>query len=281
MKEQDLAQSPYAARLGLPSAHAARMRAMVASSARTILSIHPEWYRARFHSKTHLRIFCGRLIVAALEGKYVWLALDEDSIGPLAGGLRSLIWDDELTRPKDAKGKAYPRYKSPASRNVFYDPSEDPEGQEQHIIENAHYIFLRRAATEGRAPDHRTKSDPGLEDEIATWGSERVFELAVGDAIKLDSEKRWARLRQAPKKPKARVTTVVVFERSADVVAEVLLRAGGVCEICKSPAPFRRASDGTPYLEVHHRIRLADNGDDSVENAVAICPNCHRQQHFG
>jgi len=38
---------------------------------------------------------------------------------------------------------------------------------------------------------------------------------------------------------------------------------------------------GTPYLEVHHRVPLAENGEDTVENAVAICPNCHRKAHDG
>ena len=38
---------------------------------------------------------------------------------------------------------------------------------------------------------------------------------------------------------------------------------------------------GTPYLEVHHRVPLAENGEDTVKNAVAICPNCHRKAHDG
>ncbi|MGH8437576.1 MAG: HNH endonuclease [Pseudomonas sp.] len=33
--------------------------------------------------------------------------------------------------------------------------------------------------------------------------------------------------------------------------------------------------------EVHHKVRLADGGLDTVENAIAVCPNCHRQAHFG
>lgn len=215
----------------------------------------------------------------------MWLALDEGSLAQAAQGLQSLIWDEASTRPGDAKGQPYPRYKRPASRNAFYDPAKDPRGDEWHTIESAHHIYLRKATEEGRAPDHRTKSDPGLEDEIATWGSvgaaDAIFEMAVLDALKLDSKERQARLRQARKKPQARLATVVVLDRNPDVVAEVLLRARGTCEICKKPAPFVRASDGTPYLEVHHRVRLADGGDDTVENAVAICPNCHRQQHYG
>ena len=37
--------------------------------------------------------------------------------------------------------------------------------------------------------------------------------------------------------------------------------------------------DGTHYLEVHHIDQLAKGGADTVENAVALCPNCHRKMH--
>nr|WP_275041241.1 HNH endonuclease signature motif containing protein [Halomonas meridiana] len=46
-------------------------------------------------------------------------------------------------------------------------------------------------------------------------------------------------------------------------------------------APFNRKSDGSPYLEVHHRKPLAEGGDDTVANAIALCPNCHRAAHYG
>jgi 5-methylcytosine-specific restriction protein A len=39
--------------------------------------------------------------------------------------------------------------------------------------------------------------------------------------------------------------------------------------------------DGTPYLEVHHVKWLALGGSDTVSNAVALCPNCHRLMHHG
>lgn len=57
--------------------------------------------------------------------------------------------------------------------------------------------------------------------------------------------------------------------------------AKGICERCRKPAPFIRDNDNSPYLEVHHKIPLADGGDDTVENAIALCPNCHRQAHYG
>ncbi|MCG5076253.1 HNH endonuclease [Paraburkholderia sp. RG36] len=32
---------------------------------------------------------------------------------------------------------------------------------------------------------------------------------------------------------------------------------------------------------MHHPIRLADGGDNTFENAIAVCPNRHRERHFG
>lgn len=75
--------------------------------------------------------------------------------------------------------------------------------------------------------------------------------------------------------------TATAFKRSAYVVAAVLERAAGRCERCKQLAPFAKRADGEPYLEVHHKIPLVDDGDDTVENAIALCPNCHRWMHFG
>jgi len=68
------------------------------------------------------------------------------------------------------------------------------------------------------------------------------------------------------------------FARSPAVVAEVLRIAAGRCELCECAAPFIRA-DGSPYLEVHHVQTLAENGPDTINNAVALCPTCHRLLH--
>lgn len=71
------------------------------------------------------------------------------------------------------------------------------------------------------------------------------------------------------------------YKRNSDVVAEALYRANGHCESCNQPAPFLRSKDNSPYLEVHHITALADGGDDTLDNVLAICPNCHRRYHFG
>lgn len=71
------------------------------------------------------------------------------------------------------------------------------------------------------------------------------------------------------------------FRRNPDVVVEVLNRAEGLCEECFKPGPFKKRSNGEPYLEVHHKVWLSQGGEDTVENAIALCPNCHRKMHFG
>ena len=107
------------------------------------------------------------------------------------------------------------------------------------------------------------------------------FAQAVGRSLQETSTVRRARLKIAEPIPKKIETTTKVFVRNPDVAAEVLVQAAGVCGVCKRPAPFVRKSDGTPYLEVHHKKQLANGGEDTVENAIALCPNCHREAHYG
>jgi hypothetical protein len=70
------------------------------------------------------------------------------------------------------------------------------------------------------------------------------------------------------------------YERDPLVRAFVLRRAKGKCECCGKDAPFVDR-DGEPFLEVHHIQPLAQGGGDVVDNAAAICPNCHRECHHG
>lgn len=107
------------------------------------------------------------------------------------------------------------------------------------------------------------------------------FDDQVSRSLSDSPEKRRKRLKSAPAKPRKVTVTTYVFVRNADVVAEVLYRANGACEGCMKEAPFMRRASGEPYLEVHHRTPLAQGGDDTVLNAIALCPNCHRQHHYG
>lgn len=69
------------------------------------------------------------------------------------------------------------------------------------------------------------------------------------------------------------------YERNVHVRDAVLRRAAGKCEHC-GVLGFRK-TDGTRYLETHHVIALANDGADRLTNVIALCPNDHREAHFG
>ena len=107
------------------------------------------------------------------------------------------------------------------------------------------------------------------------------LEKSVSKSLNDDDELIKKRLANAPKIPEKVQTISYDFRRNPDVIAVVLKRADGKCELCGSDAPFLKASNGTPYLEIHHWITLSEGGEDTVKNAGALCPNCHKHAHFG
>ena len=82
-------------------------------------------------------------------------------------------------------------------------------------------------------------------------------------------------------KKKVEQKEVITKQYSRDpYISELAKRlANGKCELCGKPAPFKD-SKGKPYLETHHVVWLSQGGSDSVDNTVALCPNCHRKMHI-
>lgn len=114
-------------------------------------------------------------------------------------------------------------------------------------------------------------SQTDLDDELAS---------EVKKSLTRSPDERRRRLDEAAKTPSRELCQVWVFKRNPDVVAEVLSTAARCQEDgCKNPIPFGK-TDAQPFLEVHHVVPLSDGGEDTVENAVALCPNCHRKRHY-
>jgi len=70
-----------------------------------------------------------------------------------------------------------------------------------------------------------------------------------------------------------------LVKRNNRVRAYALRRAKGKCEYCNVqgfPTP-----NGKFYIEAHHIIALCDSGYDTVDNVIALCPQHHRQAHYG
>ena len=73
--------------------------------------------------------------------------------------------------------------------------------------------------------------------------------------------------------------TGFVFKRDKNVRKFVLNRAHGRCEYCNELG--FELKGGEYYLETHHIISLASQGSDTINNIIALCPNHHRQAHYG
>lgn len=80
-------------------------------------------------------------------------------------------------------------------------------------------------------------------------------------------------------KPKRSEATSTIYDRDAEVRQFVLQRAGGRCELCGRKG-FRTPS-GARFLETHHIVPLSENGPDTVDNVIALCPSQHREAHYG
>ena len=118
--------------------------------------------------------------------------------------------------------------------------------------------------------------------ELTLQGLRKLEIEELFAATKRTSLERKLRIRDQEGRVPDRIKIVsYTYKRNPDVVAEALNRANGRCDRCNSEAPFIRASDNSPYLEVHHIKPLSEGGSDSLENVIALCPNCHRNLHFG
>jgi hypothetical protein len=188
------------------------------------------------------------------------------------------------------------QYGTLASRVAYYlGIPEPPEGfwlfvlvkWAEEMDSSGHTAFvLRRPVIEalthlGIFPREENLHLPNPQ-EIPLWESiNQDLHRKLKEARTLSSEERHKYLAEFPKHPVKVLVNTTVFLRNPYVIAEVLARTNGICESCYAPAPFIRVSDGSPYLEVHHRVRLADGGEDTALNAIALCPNCHRKAHYG
>ena len=169
------------------------------------------------------------------------------------------------------------------------------DGEDLHLFEasgRGHVRYVGQVVCIGceerPAPDHDGQSRRAFVFRLAPLDAVSAAPLPAEQAtpspgglwiMGMDELRRLAR-ESSRVAPGTRQTTQTVWERSDAVRVYVLRRAGGPCEGCGEPAPFRRR-DGTPYLEPHHIRRLSDGGPDDPACVAAVCPNCHRRAHYG
>ena len=97
-------------------------------------------------------------------------------------------------------------------------------------------------------------------------------------ARRLSDDELKMKAQHAPRRAGRQRSETQQFVRDPHVAEFAKRRSSGRCQLCKSPAPFVDKS-GTPYLETHHIVWLSRGGQDSIDNTVALCANCHRRMH--
>ncbi|EAX47151.1 HNH endonuclease [Thermosinus carboxydivorans Nor1] len=105
------------------------------------------------------------------------------------------------------------------------------------------------------------------------------YEEKEKQAKRLDNETLAKRAKESQsEKTSVRNAVTTIYERNAYVSEYAKRRANGICQLCEREAPFKN-KDGEPYLETHHIEWLSRGGTDTLDNTVALCPNCHRKMH--
>lgn len=101
----------------------------------------------------------------------------------------------------------------------------------------------------------------------------RIAQTMSGAALKAKAEEQSSKKRVAH-----RSVMSDTYIRDPYIARYAKERANSVCQLCEMPAPFVDEND-MPYLESHHIVWLSQEGEDTIENTVALCPNCHRRMH--
>ena len=173
----------------------------------------------------------------------------------------------------------------------------DSNGVEVHLFEvdqPMQYVYQGRVQLAGE-PYFETQPDAdGLDRKVV------VFPLKLADAAmpvsmpleefrssaqtrerkarRLSQEELLEKASRTRATPGERTVTSVQYERDPYVSQLTKLRANGKCDLCEELAPFID-KNGSPYLETHHIDWLSKGGKDTLDNTVALCPNCHRKMH--
>lgn len=111
--------------------------------------------------------------------------------------------------------------------------------------------------------------------------------ITVADDVELDfissideeSLKHIAVEHSSAKAEKKNIVQREVYHRDQYIAEYAKRVAHGRCQLCGKVAPFLN-KNGQPYLESHHIVWLSEGGKDSIDNVVALCPNCHRKMHI-
>ncbi len=83
-------------------------------------------------------------------------------------------------------------------------------------------------------------------------------------------------------RPEARARKIAShLDRGSSVTYALKQLLGSKCQICGWKG-FKK-QDNSTFIEAHHLIQISERCVDSLctENIILVCPNCHREIHYG
>jgi hypothetical protein len=111
--------------------------------------------------------------------------------------------------------------------------------------------------------------------------SQKLQEKYSREAIDMSDRELEEKILRSTKNP-AKISIVSSqYERNPYISEYAKRQAKGICQVCHQPAPFLNRITGKPFLETHHINPLSQGGKDEINNVIALCPNCHRERHYG
>lgn len=113
-----------------------------------------------------------------------------------------------------------------------------------------------------------------ISEEVIELQDDKLFESIIKDEENILKTK--AQLNEGINSK--RLVSKIKYERNVYVAQYILKKADGICMLCNQKGPF--LVKGMPYLEVHHIIPVSKGGLDTIDNCVALCPNCHKRMHI-
>jgi hypothetical protein len=130
--------------------------------------------------------------------------------------------------------------------------------------------------TEGRLPPQPTPARSGPPEQDETEGDASV----PGEVISCPDE-----VGTSAGLTEGAVQGVLVnrYERNPEARQECLSHHGYVCQCCLVDMESVYGELGCHYIHVHHKVPLADIGEDyqvdPINDLVPVCPNCHAMLH--
>jgi 5-methylcytosine-specific restriction endonuclease McrA len=169
---------------------------------------------------------------------------------------------------KTIEASYYPSIREGSGRQPEY-----RMGRFLHWVKEGDRLLL---ATDGQKVFAYKLKESDTKDEGQTEWEEK----AVKTYEQIDPNLLLKKAKAATPKPKQHETTTNVYERNLAVKAYVLFRSGCKCELPGCTYTGFEKTNGGLYIEEHHITPLAEGGEDTVSNTVALCPNHHAQAHF-